>query len=119
MVLVSFSKPNLLSSLTSRCELDLDLSIRDSDEAGGLAHLALPCVLQPEALDQLHHQRVELQSGKPLADARPAIDVTCESQMPRAFNRDLTLIRDQMGCWQKSGMCVYPYDPGATSRGGT
>ena len=110
---------SLFSPSLSLTEPDLDLPVGDGDEVGGLPHLALPCVLQPEALDQLHHKRVELQSGEPLADARPAVDVTCESQMPRAFNHDLTLIRDQMVCWQKNGMCVYPYDPGATSRGGT
>ena len=58
--------------LTSWCELDLDLAVRDGDEAGGLTHLALTRVFQPEALHHLDHQGVELQPGEPLADTRPA-----------------------------------------------
>ena len=62
----------VLLFLTSWCELDLDLAVRDCDEAGGLTHLALTRVFQPEALHHLHHQGVELQPGEPLANTRPA-----------------------------------------------
>ena len=62
---------SLFSPSLSLTEPDLDLPVRDGDEVGGLPHLSLPRVLHPELLHQLHHQGVELQTGKPLSDARP------------------------------------------------